>query len=87
MKPFDITLELAEKLAAKFTAVKIKKTDLDAAERKMRGELISKWDEKVNKDFLIFFSFIFFDWHLMLKHYKSLLTFIILYTERICVNR
>jgi hypothetical protein len=56
----NTTRELAEKLAAKFTAVKIKKTDLDAAERKMRGELISKWEEKVSKDFLKFFFPSFF---------------------------
>ena len=43
--------EIACKLADKFTSVKIKKTDLDAAERKMRGELIDKWEEKVRITF------------------------------------
>ena len=38
---------LAEKLESHFTNVKIKKSDLDAAERKIRGELIQNWKERV----------------------------------------
>jgi len=43
----EMAKSLASKLADKFTCVKIKKTDLDAAERKLRGELIESWEEKV----------------------------------------
>ncbi len=51
----DIALDLFAKLSDKFTSVKIKKTDLDAAERRLRGEIIENWDEKVS--FLNIFSF------------------------------
>jgi hypothetical protein len=34
---------LQKKLDEKFRKVVIKKTDLDAAERSIRGELIEKW--------------------------------------------
>ena len=42
-------IELATMLANKFMSVKIKRTDLDAAERRLRGELIEKWEEKVKQ--------------------------------------
>ncbi len=44
----DIAINLFAKLSDKFTSVKIKKTDLDAAERRLRGEIIKNWDEKVS---------------------------------------
>ena len=37
-----------QKLAEKFIVVKISQKELDVAERKIRGELIEKFDEKVN---------------------------------------
>lgn len=43
-------LTLGAKLADKFMSVKIKKRDLDAAEKRVRGELIENWEEKVHKN-------------------------------------
>ena len=43
----NLGAKLGAKLADKFMSVKIKKTDLDAAEKRLRGELIENWEEKV----------------------------------------
>ena len=39
---------LLAKLKNQFVNVRIKRTDLDLAERRMRGELIDKWEESVS---------------------------------------
>ncbi len=53
-QPISTTVKLLSKLSDKFMSVKIKKTDLDEAEKKLKGELIDKWEEKV---FQILFDF------------------------------
>ena len=40
-------LTAAQKLAEKFSSVKISRSELDVAERKIKGELIEKFEEKV----------------------------------------
>ena len=41
-------LTAAQKLGDKFSSIKISQSELDVAERKIKGELIEKFEERVN---------------------------------------
>ena len=41
-------LTAAQKLGDKFSSIRISRSDLDVAERKIKGELIEKFEERVN---------------------------------------
>ena len=43
-------MELVKKLAKQLENVKISRTDLDAAERQLRGHLLDKWEESIDYD-------------------------------------
>ena len=46
--PEVVVKPVADKLAEMFTTVKIKKIDIDAEERRLKGELLEKYEEKVS---------------------------------------